>query len=116
MIKQGRVSILLFCLGFELSPTLQSRQRALCPVLPLSANLIFFSTPALRWHAPECRSTHLEIQKPYGSVDTQPLQQQCGPCKRAGQSLPTPGGSILGQLPRHRGRMAVHVAPTLCQV
>ena len=34
------------------------------------------------------------------------------PCKRAGQSLPTPGGSILGQLPRHRGRMAVHVAPT----
>lgn len=71
-----------------------------------------FSTPALRWHAPECRSTHLEIQKPYGSVDTQPLQQQCGPCKRAGQSLPTPGGSILGQLPRHRGRMAVHVAPT----
>lgn len=46
MIKQRRVSILLFCLGFELSPTLQSRQRALCPVLPLSANLIFF-TPAL---------------------------------------------------------------------
>lgn len=32
--------------------------------------------------------THLEIQKPCDSVDTQPLQQQCGPCK-TGQSLPT---------------------------
>ena len=70
-----------------------------------------FST-ALWWHAPECRSTHLEIQKPHDSVDTQPLQQQRGPCKRAGQSLSTPGGSILGQLPRHRGGRAVHVAPT----
>ena len=40
MIKQGRVSILLFCLGFELSPTLRSRQRTICPVLSLSVNLI----------------------------------------------------------------------------
>lgn len=112
----------------ELSPTLRKQTHTHTQDPQGTAMLCANSPHRHGLRAPTSSSSrqlpHLQIQEPQDGVGTQPLEQQCGPCEGAGQSLSAASwntspdsweGSPPRQPPISQGQ-AIGQEPVPCQV